>query len=153
MNLHFKLSSPVFKDGELIPPKYTSDGDNINPPLTIEEVPDGTKSMALIVDDPDAPHGTFTHWLVKNIPPKITNIQENSVPGIQIANSWKNEKWGGPSPPSGTHRYFFKLFALSVDKLEAKNLKDFYSQCDKYKIGMALLMGRFTKPTSTTTTK
>lgn len=145
MNLHFKISSPAFKDGEFIPNKYTSDGENVNPPLEIEQIPEGTKSMALIVDDPDAPYGTWTHWLVKNIPPTTTKIEENSRPGECISNSWKKTTWGGPSPPSGTHRYFFKLFSLSVDELDAKNLKEFYAQCDKFKIGMALLMGKYKK--------
>ena len=145
MLLQFKISCPNFKNGEQIPFKYSAAGENVNPELVIEDVPIGTKSFALIVDDPDAPNSTFTHWLVKNIPAKTRKIDQNSVPGIQVTNSWKTKIWGGPSPPSGTHRYFFKLYALNVDKLEAQTLREFYSQCDKYKIGMALLIGRYSK--------
>ena len=142
MNLHFTITSPTFKDGEFIPKKYTYDDENVNPPLDIENIPEGTKSLALIVDDPDAPYGTWTHWLVKNIPPSIKSIEENSRPGECVPNSWKKSSWGGPSPPTGTHRYFFKLFSLSVDQIDAKTIKDFYAQCEQYKISMALLMGK-----------
>lgn len=109
------IKSPAFDDSKLIPRLYTCDGENINPPLIISDVPQNALSLALIVDDPDAPSRTFTHWLVWNIPSNITNIEENNFPegSIQGLNGRGVEGYTGPCPPNGTHRYFFKLFALS----------------------------------------
>lgn len=109
-----KLTSPEFAQGKSIPAKYSCDGQDINPPLAIEGVPQEAKSLALIVDDPDAPAGTWVHWLVWNIDPSTRQIAEGSVPqgGQQGVNSWKRSDYGGPCPPSGTHRYFFRLYAL-----------------------------------------
>jgi Raf kinase inhibitor-like YbhB/YbcL family protein len=107
------VSSPAFENNKLIPSKYTCDGDNVNPPLTIEGVPDGTKSLVLIVDDPDAPMGTWDHWIVWNIPP-TSKIEENTVPGTEGVNDSRKHSYGGPCPPSGTHRYFFKVYALDT---------------------------------------
>ena len=88
------------------------DREDINPELIIEEVPENAQSLVLIVDDPDAPRGNWTHWVVFNIDPKIKIIKENSVVGIQGMNDFKRVEWGGPCPPDGQHRYFFKLYAL-----------------------------------------
>jgi Raf kinase inhibitor-like YbhB/YbcL family protein len=107
------VSSPAFKNNKLIPSKYTCDGDNVNPPLTIEGVPDGTKSLVLIVDDPDAPMGTWDHWVVWNVPPTNT-IEENTVPGTEGVNDSRKHSYGGPCPPWGTHRYFFKVYAVDT---------------------------------------
>lgn len=108
-----KMTSPAFQNNEKIPRKYTCDGDDVNPTLRIEDVPEGTASLALIVDDPDAPAGTWVHWVVYDIP--VTDeIAENSVPGKQGMNDFKKKDYGGPCPPSGTHRYFFKLYALDA---------------------------------------
>jgi Raf kinase inhibitor-like YbhB/YbcL family protein len=107
------VSSPAFENNKLIHSKYTCDGDNVNPPLTIEGVPDGTKSLVLIVDDPDAPMGTWDHWIVWNIPP-TNKIEENTVPGTEGINDYRKHSYGGPCPPSGTHRYFFKVYALDA---------------------------------------
>lgn len=111
------ITSAAFADGEKIPPRYTADGSNVNPPLSISGLPEGTRSLALIVDDPDAPMGTWDHWIVFNIAPDTTEIAENSVPAgaVQGRNSWGRSDYGGPSPPSGTHRYFFKLYALDAE--------------------------------------
>lgn len=111
-----KLSvmSSAFENNKLIPPKYTCDGDDVNPPLRIEGVPEGTKTMALIVDDPDCPTGTWDHWIVWNIPTTTSKIAENTVPGTQGMNDFRKRSYGGPCPPSGTHRYFFKIYALDV---------------------------------------
>jgi len=111
----FKMNimSPSFTHSQMIPKKYTCQGEDINPPLNISKIPDGTISMVLINDDPDAPGGTWDHWIVYNIQP-IRTIKENSVPGIQGENSWGKNEYGGPCPPSGTHRYFFKLYALDI---------------------------------------
>lgn len=111
-----KLASPVFESNTPIPSKYTCDGDNVNPPLFIREVPPNTQSMVLIVDDPDAPMGTWVHWLLFNIYSKTRRIEENSVPqgAIQGETSFGKPGYGGPCPPGGTHRYFFKLYALDT---------------------------------------
>lgn len=109
-----KISSPVFEHNGYIPAKYTCDGMDVNPTLLIENVPANSKSLALIVDDPDAPRGTWVHWVLWNINPEIREIRENSIPGgaLQGLNDFKKHNYGGPCPPSGTHRYFFKLYAL-----------------------------------------
>jgi len=107
------VTSPAFENNGFIPSKYTCDGDNINPALRIEGLPEGTQSLVLIVDDPDAPMGTWDHWVVWNIPP-IEKIEENSVPGTEGFNDFRRHSYGGPCPPSGTHRYFFKVYALDT---------------------------------------
>jgi len=107
------ITSPAFEKNKLIPSKYTCDGDDVNPPLNIEGIPKETKSLVLIVDDPDASKGTWDHWIVWNIP--LTNkIEENSVPGTEGLNDFRKHSYGGPCPPSGTHRYFFKVYALDT---------------------------------------
>src|SRR5437016_5598083 len=99
-----QLMSPMFKHNDMIPQKYTCDGENINPPLQISNIPEGTKSLLLVMDDPDAPSGRFTHWTMWNIDPNITEIPENSFPikAIEGTNSFGNIGYGGPCPPSGT---------------------------------------------------
>ncbi len=108
------LKSPEFQHNGPIPKKYSCDGQEVNPPITIEGTPKETKSLALVMDDPDAPSGTFDHWVVWNIPPLISKIAENSVPGTEGLNSSHQTGFMGPCPPSGTHRYFFKVYALDV---------------------------------------
>lgn len=111
-----KLTSSAFSHNQSIPQNYTCDGENVNPPLSISGVPENTKSLALIMDDPDAPAGTWVHWAVWNIDPKTTEIAENSVPTgvVEGKTSFGKPGYGGPCPPSGTHRYFFKLYALDT---------------------------------------
>jgi len=111
-----KISSTAFTHNGPIPSKYTCDGADVNPPLVVENVPTGTHSLALIVDDPDAPAGTWVHWVVWNIRASTKEIKENAVPdGVsQGITDFKKRKYGGPCPPSGTHRYFFKLYALDA---------------------------------------
>jgi len=109
-----KLSSPAFQNNALIPARYTCDGENVNPPLAISEVPAGAQGLALIVDDPDASRGDWVHWLLWNIDPTVTAIAENSTPAVQGTTDFGKAAWGGPCPPSGTHRYFFKLYALDL---------------------------------------
>jgi Raf kinase inhibitor-like YbhB/YbcL family protein len=111
-----KISSPVFENNGAIPKKYTCDGADVNPPLKFENIPSAAKSLALIVDDPDAPGGTWVHWVVWNIEPRTGEIRENSVPAgaLQGMNDFRKHDYGGPCPPSGTHRYFFKLYALDA---------------------------------------
>ncbi|MDE2025681.1 MAG: YbhB/YbcL family Raf kinase inhibitor-like protein [Patescibacteria group bacterium] len=109
------LTSSVFVNNGTIPSKYTCDGENVNPPLAIEDVPVTAKSLALIVDDPDAPMGTWVHWVAFNIPPTLQTIQENSIPsGVQSETSFGKLGYGGPCPPSGVHHYHFKLYALDT---------------------------------------
>ena len=106
-----KITSPSFKDNEKMPAKYTYDGEDISPALEIENLPSATKSLALIVDDPDAPMKTWVHWVVYDIPP-VNHIDEDSVPGKQGINDSGAKDYHGPCPPSGTHRYYFKVYAL-----------------------------------------
>ena len=110
------ISSPAFEYGRPIPPKFTADGDDVSPKLTITGVPDGAVSLALIMDDPDAPMGTWVHWVVWNIPAGTAVIEEGSEPGgsARGSNGWGRSGYGGPAPPSGIHRYFFKLYALDT---------------------------------------
>jgi len=110
----FMIKSPAFAGNGLIPARYTCDGGDINPPLEIYNVPADAKSLALIVDDPDAPVGMWVHWVVWNIDPGTREIAEDHLPrtALQGKNDWKRNCYGGPCPPSGVHRYFFKLYAL-----------------------------------------
>lgn len=110
------IKSPSFEPNELIPKKYTCDGQDINPPLTIEGTPKEAKTLVLIVDDPDAPSGTFDHWIVWNILPSTSKIGENTVPGTEGMNGARQMGYFGPCPPSGTHRYFFR-FTLWIRSL------------------------------------
>ena len=108
-----KITSSAFHEGGNIPSKFTCDGSDTSPPLQIAGVPSDAKSLVLIVDDPDAPGGLFTHWLVWNIPPHTTSISEGNGPtGVQGANDFGKSGYRGPCPPSGAHRYSFKIFAL-----------------------------------------
>ena len=108
-----KITSSAFQQGANIPSKFSCDGANTSPPLEIGDVPSGAKSLVLIADDPDAPSGLFTHWAVWNISPQTSTIAEGSTPkGVQGTNDFGKSSYGGPCPPSGTHRYYFKIFAL-----------------------------------------
>ena len=110
-----KITSPVFENSRKMPAKYTCDDKNISPPLTISGVPEGAKSLALIVDDPDAPAGTWVHWTIWNMDPALAEIAEDSIPeGIEGVTNFEKPGYGGPCPHSGTHRYFFKLYALDT---------------------------------------
>lgn len=118
-----KVSSTAFQQDGNIPVKYTCDGNNINPSLDIEDIPEETKCLALIVDDPDAPMGTWVHWVVWNIP--VTHhIRENEIHGVEGINDFQQNSYGGPCPPSGKHKYFFKVYALdALLDLPAKAVK------------------------------
>jgi len=140
-----KLTSDDFNEGEMIPSRFTCQGEDINPHLTWDDVPSGVKSFALIVDDPDAPAGNWIHWLVKDIPADVREIKQNSVVGNEVVNSFGKGDYGGPCPPSGVHRYFFKLYALDVETFEAAGKDDFYKQVEEHAIAKAELMGTYTK--------
>src|SRR6266481_3027406 len=107
------IRSPVFHQGGDIPAKFTCDGGDASPPLQISGIPSDAKSLVLIAEDPDAPSGVFTHWLVWNIPPQTNSVVEGSGPkGVHGTNDFGKSGYGGPCPPSGAHHYYFKVFAL-----------------------------------------
>ena len=128
-----KIISSAFEQGQSVLPQYTCDGENVNPPLSISDVPENAQSLVLISDDPDAPAGVWVHWIVWNIDPKTTEIAENSIPSgaVEGTTSFGKTEYGGPCPPSGEHRYFFRLYALDT-KL------DLDSSADKAKIEAAM---------------
>jgi len=138
------LKSGAFEDNHTIPVKYSCDGSNINPPLNIQGMPMSTKSLALIVDDPDAPNGTFDHWIMWNIPPK-DKIEENSAPGVQGKNGKGENKYTGPCPPNGTHHYHFKIFALDkmLDLSSASGKKELENAMQGHILSSAELIGLF----------
>ena len=117
----FEIKSPAFENNGVIPKQYTCDGINLSPSLSWSGISEGTKSLVLISDDPDAPAGTWTHWIMYNIPPLSKGLQDGVLPmqnlpheAKQGLNDFKKIGYGGPCPPSGTHRYFFKLYALDT---------------------------------------
>ena len=119
-----EVTSPAFKEGGMIPQKHTCDGSNVSPALKFDKVPEGAKSLALICDDPDAPVGIWVHWVLYDLPPETKELKEGIPPrkeleggGVHGTNDFKKLGYGGPCPPSGTHRYFFKVYALDK-KLE-----------------------------------
>lgn len=120
--MSIQLTSTAFEEGGMIPPKYTCDGENTSPGLQWSGIPDDTQSIALICDDPDAPAGTWVHWVLFNIPGDITELVEN-VPAERVLengakqgmNDFRRLGYGGPRPPGGTHRYFFKIYALDIE--------------------------------------
>lgn len=113
---NIQISSFAFSEGKLIPFRYTCDGQNINPPLSIMDVPVGTKSLVLVVDDPDVSWGVLSNWLVWNVDPSTTHIQENALPegAVVGTNDFYSAGYNGPCASAGTHRYFFKVFALDT---------------------------------------
>src|SRR5438045_3016480 len=144
-----KITSSAFQEGGNIPSKFSRDGGNVNPPLRVEGTPANAKSLVLIVDDPDAPVGLFTHWLVWNIDPKTTDIAEHSVPrgAVQGTNDFPGAHYDGPQPPSGTHRYYFRFFALdqTLSLRAGAKRKELDAAIKDHAIGQGQLMGRFTK--------
>jgi len=140
------VKSPAFENRQPIPSKYTCDGDDVNPPLSIEGVPPETKTLVLVVDDPDATRGTFDHWVVWNISP-TGKIAENSVPGIEGLNSAGERGYMGPCPPSGTHRYFFKVYALNTKlglKPDARK-RDVEKAMENHVLAKGELMGLYSR--------
>ncbi|MEW5805539.1 MAG: YbhB/YbcL family Raf kinase inhibitor-like protein [Patescibacteria group bacterium] len=140
------LFSPAFEHQGYILPEYTCDGENINPPLGIKNVSPEAKSLVLIVDDPDAPMGTWVHWVIFNLNPLIDFIEPGKEPGgIVGLNSWGEAKYGGPCPPSGEHRYFFKLYALDkeLDLGHGATKKDVVRTMEGHVLQSAELIGRY----------
>jgi len=140
-----KLSSKDFEEGGNIPSELTCDGKNVSPQLSWEGVPDETKSFALSVRDPDAPGGTFLHWLIYNIPKHVRSIERASIPreSVQVTNDFGKREYGGPCPPSGTHRYYFTLYALDTERLEDITRHNFFTRIEEHAIEKAELMGRY----------
>jgi Raf kinase inhibitor-like YbhB/YbcL family protein len=149
VNTGLLISSPAFNHEESIPSKYTCEGENISPPIRISGIPKQAKSLALVVEDPDATDGVFDHWILWNIPPE-ERIPEKSVPGIPGKNSYGKMQYSGPCPPSGTHRYYFRIFALDIDlNLKAgANKKALQEAMKGHVILEGELMGLYQKKTT-----
>lgn len=141
-----KITSPSFKSGDFIPRKYTCRGEDVNPLIEISGIPGNAQSLALIVDDPDAPMGTWVHWVMWNIPVS-KQINENSVPGEEGWNDFKRKEWGGPCPPSGTHRYYFKVYALDdvLDLPSDSTKEELVKAMEGHILAKGELMGRYKK--------
>jgi hypothetical protein len=142
---NMKLESNDFEKGQPVPSQFTCDGQNISPELHWFLAPEGTKSFALSLRDPDAPSGDFVHWLVCNIPTTTTAITQNSVPenSTQVKNDFGKTGYGGPCPPSGTHRYFFRIYALDTESINPNAKQDFFQLVEQHKIGEAELMATY----------
>lgn len=146
-DMPMKISSPHFSHNQMIPREFTCEGNDVNPELIIENIPPKTKTLALIVDDPDAPVGTWVHWVVFNIDPKTTTITKESIPGLQGINDFGKLDYGGPCPPSGTHRYFFKVYALdtTLAMQEGASKKDVENAMRGHILDEAELIGLYSK--------
>lgn len=139
-----EVTSTAFNDGSTIPARFTCDGQDISPDLAWKNIPDGTQSLTLIMDDPDAPRGTWVHWVVIDMPADLTGLPEDvggaAGGGVDGNNSWRRTGYGGPCPPGGTHRYFFKLYAL--DSFLALDPGVTRYQVEKAMEGHVLAMGQ-----------
>jgi len=143
-----KITSSAFQEGGNIPPKFTCDSGDTSPPLQIADLPSGAKSLVLVVDDPDAPSGLFTHWIVWNIPPQTNSIAEGSAPkGVHGTNDFGKSGYGGPCPPSGTHRYYFKIFALDreLDLPPGTKRSQLDAALKGHVVAQGELMGRYAR--------
>jgi Raf kinase inhibitor-like YbhB/YbcL family protein len=143
-----KITSSAFQQGGNIPSKFTCDGGDTSPPLQMQDIPAAAKSLVLIVDDPDAPSGLFTHWISWNISPQTTSIAEGSAPkAVQGTNDFGKSGYGGPCPPSGTHRYYFKIFALDkeLDLPPASKRAQLDAAMKGHVIAQGELMGRYAR--------
>lgn len=150
----FELKSPAFGYGEPIPRRYTCDGEDVSPPLEWTDPPAGTVSFALIMDDPDAPVGTWDHWVLFDIPADVRSLPEGVPPdaeppqgGRHGQNSWRRLGYGGPCPPGGTHRYFFRLYALdtTLDLPSGATKGDVLQAMEGHILGQAELMGTYSR--------
>jgi Raf kinase inhibitor-like YbhB/YbcL family protein len=141
-----KITSPAFEDGGAIPSKYTCEGENVNPALSIHMFPVEAKSFVLFVEDPDAAGGTFDHWIVWNIYPAEI-IAENSIPGVEGKNGFGKNSYFGPCPPNGTHRYIFKIIALDamLDIREGAPKSEIERAMQEHVIGTGELSGTYKK--------
>ncbi|HUV65588.1 MAG TPA: YbhB/YbcL family Raf kinase inhibitor-like protein [Sedimentisphaerales bacterium] len=151
-NMEIELTSSAFKEGGMIPAKYTCDDEDVSPPLQWGEVPEGTKSIALICDDPDAPMGTWVHWVLFNLPGATTSLAEKVPTDKTLANGARQGTndfhkigYGGPCPPGGTHRYFFKIYALDtqLDLQAGANKQQLLKAMQGHILAEGQLMGRY----------
>lgn len=148
--MDFILESPAFQNQAFIPAEYTCQGKNYSPPLTWKNPPKNTKSFTLIMEDPDAPMGTWIHWVVFNLPPEVRQLHTHTEL-LSIArvgkNGWGNADYGGPCPPSGVHRYFFKLYALDIILQLDSNAtqKEVEAAMQNHILGTSELMGKCEK--------
>lgn len=140
-----QIESPAFEANQIIPKKFTCDGEDLSPPLNIQDIPKGAKSLVLIVDDPDAPRGTFTHWLAWNIDPSSSSLPEGASVPSQGRNDFGELDYRGPCPPKGEHRYFFKLYALDtkLDLASGSSKKQLEDAMKGHIIGKAELIGLY----------
>jgi len=150
--MDIKVTSSAFNNGGMIPAKYTCDGSDISPPLQWQPVPESTESIAVICDDPDAPVGTFVHWVLFNLPAQTNELVENipaaeALPGggVHGRNDFGRLGYGGPCPPSGTHRYFFKIYALDakVNLQPGCRKSDLLKAMEGHILGQGQLMGKY----------
>lgn len=146
-NNHLALTSPVFTDGQLIPARYTCSGLNVSPPLDIAGIPEDAVSLALIMHDPDAPTGDFLHWSIWNLHADIVSLGENELPegAVQGSNDFGKKSYGGPCPPSGTHRYIFELYALDslLDLPAGTDGETVLDTIHDHELAVTTLTGRF----------
>lgn len=150
----FELKSTAFAQGEAIPRLYTCDGQDISTPLAWSDPPPDTQSFAIICDDPDAPVGNWIHWVLYNLPGNTRSLAENIPPDAELpdgsrhgTNSWGRLGYGGPSPPGGTHRYFFKLFALDtvLELLSGAAKEQLLDAMEGHVLAEAELMGVYSR--------
>jgi Raf kinase inhibitor-like YbhB/YbcL family protein len=139
------MTSPAFQEGGMIPQKFTCDGDDVNPQLKLEGVPPQAKAIAIIMDDPDAPSGDWVHWVAWDIDPKTAEIPENSSAGTEGTTSFRRTGWGGPCPPSGTHRYVFKAYALDkrINLQKTAGKRELLAAMEGHILAQTQLMGRY----------
>ncbi|HZW61103.1 MAG TPA: YbhB/YbcL family Raf kinase inhibitor-like protein [Candidatus Babeliales bacterium] len=142
------ITSTAFTNGSAIPMEHTCEGANFSPPLSFLGIPSQAKSLVLIVEDPDAPKGTFTHWIVYNLPPSVRTLDHKAnikeLGGLEGVTSFNKKGWGGPCPPSGIHRYFFKLFVLdSMLNVEDESTHGIYAAMEGHVIAQGQLMGTY----------
>lgn len=150
--MEITLTSTAFREGEYIPKKYTCDGENVSPPLEWSGIPAETKAIALICDDPDAPIGTWVHWVIFNIPSSINKLNEK-VPGNKVledgtsqgSNDFRKIGYDGPCPPGGTHRYFFKVYALDkrVELTPGATKSELLHEMNGHILAEGKLMGKY----------
>lgn len=147
-----QITSPAFEESTMLPKAYTCDGQGVNPPLVFSEIPDDAKSLALVVEDPDAPNRTYTHWLLYNMLPNTNEIAEGSVPetGLQGKTSSGKPGYVAACPPSGSHRYIFTLFALDIllPEDESYDNRSFQYATQGHIVGTASLMGMYQRGAS-----
>jgi len=139
-----KLNSDDFKNNEMLDKIFSYRADNISPHLKWEDAPGNAKSFAISCNDPDAPVGDWIHWLVHDISININEFpQGGPIPGIEIENDYRQEGYGGPAPPSGTHRYFFRVYALDIEKLEGVTKRNFMEKVKEHTIESAEIIGLY----------